>query len=161
MSDAAYLHPSPRSANVSTPDDDGSMPFAASHDDLSLKTRERLAKAATRDWRSSLVSWWPVAVGLVLAAYAPQLRMICSSLGDWALRFFMPMVTMAYQFQGTSLRVVAHDLPQVALTVQFPLEGIFVRRTLRRGVSLTAVIVLMFLLHVVSTILLWMLLNRR
>ena len=77
------------------------------------------------------------------------------------MRFFMPMLTMANQFQGTSLRVVAHDLPQVALTLQFPLEGIFVRRTLRRGVSLKAIFVLMFLLHVVSTILLWMLLSHR
>jgi hypothetical protein len=137
------------------------IPFAVAHDDLTIKTRERLAQSAQKTWHSSILSWWPVVVGFVLAAYAPELRLILSSLGEWGIRFFMPMVAMAYQFEGTSLRSLSHDLPQIALTVQFPLEGIFVRRTLRRGASLRLVIVLMLMLHLVSTILLWLLLHPR
>jgi hypothetical protein len=161
MNDATYFSANAGSGVLQEIQDNSMLSLPAHEADLSPRGDEMPAKPRRRSLVRDLLDWWPVLLGVVLAYYGAELRTILSSMGDWALRFFMPMVVMAYQANASGFAIASLSLPQVALILQFPLEGMMVRRNLRRGVPLSTTVLLMFMLHVVSTLLIWMLLLHR
>ena len=161
MNDASYFSANAGSGLLQELQDNSMMSFTANEADLSPRAEETPAKPRRQNLIGELLGWWPVLLGVVLAYFGAELRMILSSMGDWALRFFMPMVVMAYQANASSFAIASHSLPQIALILQFPLEGLMVRRSLRRGLRFSTTVLLMFMLHVVSTVLIWLLLLHK
>lgn len=94
-----------------------------------------------RRWRRFLLllSFWPVAAGILLACVAPQLRDQLALFHPWGMRLVFPLVVVAGRPEASMGDTMARILPQVLLYAQFPLEGLLVRIVLRSHVTLSAV----------------------
>ena len=79
----------------------------------------------------SLVSLWPVALGVLLGFYAPMLRDFVANSAPWALNLLFPFSALVGE-RGLNLSWdTAQALAQFLLYAQFPLEGLLVRMALK------------------------------
>ncbi len=94
----------------------------------------RKRREAERETRRStrLISWWPVGAGLVLSMFAPLLKDVAESLGPWAMTLIFPFVVVAQRPEVYAGHFTQY-VPVAVLFAQFPLEGMFARLVLRRG----------------------------
>lgn len=121
----------------------------------------RPEKAATeterRKFRLNFVAFWPVAVGLFLAGFAPEWQEMAGQAGVWAMRIAFPLALLASHREVGIDSQVATMLPQIALYAQLPLDGLLTMLTLARGKSLRSAIAQLFLVHGVCAFVLWLL----
>ena len=81
----------------------------------------------------ALASWWPVAVGIFLCGFVSEWHDIAVQMGVWAERFFFPLVLLAQHREIGISDQMAMVAPQLALYLQLPLEGVYIKLTLARG----------------------------
>jgi hypothetical protein len=103
-----------------------------------------------------LFSFWPVAVGLILGACAPELWALLGSRAPWALAAVFPFVHLAGRPEIAVGRM-AQAFPMFMLYAQFPLEGLFVRMILKRGVTVPCVCGQVSGFHILALLQLWLL----
>ena len=121
-----------------------------------LRQRRKLERREDRARR--LISYWPLAAGLVLSLFAPMLKGVAESLGPWAMTLFFPFVVVARRpeiYLGDFTRL----LPTVVLYAQFPVEGLFARLVLKRGLKPMSVAGQVFMFHLMGILELVMLTN--
>lgn len=75
-------------------------------------------------------------------------------IGVWAERFAFPLTLLAAH-RGIDSHMVG-TLPQAALYLQLPLEGLLTKLTLDRGKNLKAAIMQLLLLHGIAAVVLWL-----
>ncbi|MDR3776689.1 MAG: hypothetical protein P4K97_07320 [Terracidiphilus sp.] len=121
------------------------------HDPATRKGAEK-KKLPAPGW----ISWWPVAVGLVLGLLGPQLRDLLAPYAPWSMRLVYPFVLLASHKEMGLSDELALMLPQAMLFAQFPLEGLAVKFMLGRGVKVSAAIGQMVTVHMVCTLVLWL-----
>jgi hypothetical protein len=114
--------------------------------------RERKPKRPSPGW----ASWWPVAVGIVLGMFGSQLRDLLTPYAPWSMRLVYPFVLLASHREMGLSDELALMLPQAMLFAQFPLEGLAVKFMLGRGVKVSAAIGQMVSVHMVCTLVLWL-----
>jgi len=119
---------------------------------LPVKTQE-----AARKPGEAIASWWPVAVGIFLSGFAPEWHAMAAQAGIWALRLAFPLTLLATHREIGIDSQMAAILPQAALYLQLPLEGLLTKLTLDRGKSLKAAIAQLILVHGVARLVLWLL----
>jgi hypothetical protein len=102
------------------------------------------------------LTWIPVAVGVALGILAPQLRGLVAAHEPWGMRAVFPFVLVAGLHEIGLSDELARTLPQLMLFLQFPLEGLLTRFTLRRGVKARAAVGQLIFLHAVSALVLWL-----
>jgi hypothetical protein len=112
---------------------------------------------AARKPGEAIASWWPVGVGIFLSGFAPEWHAMASEAGIWALRALFPLTLLATHREIGLDDQMAAILPQAAIYLQLPLEGLLTKLTLDRGKGLKAAIVQLILIHGVSTLVLWLL----
>ena len=105
-----------------------------------------------------LLSYWPIAVGLLLGAFAPLLKDLAEMLGPWAMTVFFPFVQVANRPEMYVGDFTPY-LPTVVLYAQFPIEGLFARLVLKRGLKPAAVTGQVVLFHLLGVLELVMLTN--
>jgi len=95
-----------------------------------------------RRWRLFLLllSFWPVAAGILLGCFAAELRDQMALFHPWGMRLVFPLAVVAGRPEASMGDTMAWILPQVLVYAQFPLEGLLVRMVLRNHVTLSAVI---------------------
>jgi hypothetical protein len=120
----------------------------AFYQDVRAKRRAR----SLRQW----LTFWPVAVGLLLGACAPELRTLVAGYAHWALTAIFPFVALAGRPEIPLSGNVARALPLFVLYVQFPLEGLFVRMILKRRVTVHNVCRYVSCLHILALAQLWL-----
>ncbi len=103
-----------------------------------------------------LASLWPVAVGMLLGAYALELRELVTCYAPWAMSAVFPFVVLANRLQIPVGGAGARFLPLLMLYAQFPLEGLLVRILLRRRVTLSGVCGRVSCLHILALAQLWL-----
>jgi hypothetical protein len=81
--------------------------------------RERRMRAY-RHW----VTFWPVALGILMGAYAPLLRDLAASYSPWAATVLFPLSTVMQQHGFNFSSITVQTLSQVLLFAQFPLDGL-------------------------------------
>ena len=101
------------------------------------------------------VTWIPVAVGVALAIFAPQLRDFVAAYEPWGMRAVFPFVLVAGLHEIGLSDELTRTRPQLMLFLQFPLEGLLTRFTLRRGATAKAAFGQLIFLHAVCVIVLW------
>ena len=114
------------------------------------------ARAEAKPMSLSLVSFWPVGVGLFLCGFTPEWLNLAQQAGIWAVRFVFPLTLLATH---TEIGINAHwapMMPQIALYAQLPLEGLLTTFTLARGRSLKSAIMQLVLVHAVAGFVLWL-----
>ena len=115
-----------------------------------VEHREKLAQR--------LVSYWPVAAGLLLSGLAPWIMGFAASFGPWAMTLIFPFVMVARRPE-VSAGHFSYVLPTLVLYAQFPIEGLFARLVLKRGVKPVAVAGQVCLFHLLGILELVMLTN--
>ena len=105
---------------------------------------------------SALLSWWPVAVGLLLTGFAPDWWNMANQLGIWTVRATFPLALLASHREIGLDDQMAVMLPHWALYIQFPLEGLLMKLMLDRGKSVKSAVMQLFWIHAVSTFVLWL-----
>ena len=103
-----------------------------------------------------LFSWWPVVLGMGLGYLAPQLRDLLVPWAPWGMRLVFPFVLIAGRPEVGLSEELTAMLPQALLFAQFPLEGLAVKIMLGRGVKVSAAIGQMVSVHMVCTLVLWL-----
>jgi hypothetical protein len=119
---------------------------------LPVKTQK-----AARKPGEAIASWWPVAVGIFLSGFASEWHTMATQAGIWVLRAAFPLTLLATHREIGIDSQMAAILPQAALYLQLPLEGLLTKLTLDRGKSLKAAIAQLILVHGVATLVLWLL----
>jgi hypothetical protein len=114
--------------------------------------RNKKPKLSSHGW----LSWWPVAAGIVLGLLGPQLRDLLAPYAPWSMRLVFPFVLLASHREIGLSDELALMLPQAMLFAQFPLEGLAVKFMLGRGVKVSAAIGQMVSVHMVCTLVLWL-----
>jgi hypothetical protein len=117
----------------------------------SLQELKNERKPPLQGW----VSWIPVAAGVALAFVAPQLRDFVAAYEPWGMRAVFPFVLVAGLHEIGLSDELSRTLPQLMLYLQFPLEGLLTRFTLRRGAAARAAFGQLIFLHTVCVIVLW------
>ena len=123
-----------------------------------IKAEAKLAatKEAAPDFRKRIASFWPLAVGIFLAGFAPEWYAIASHAGEWALRITFPYVLLAGRREIGLNATVATMLPQLALYAQLPLDGLMLMFALGRGTTLKSAIAQVTSIHAVCAFVLWL-----
>jgi hypothetical protein len=114
-------------------------------------------KAESKKKRISFATFWPVAVGLFLAGFAPEWQAMATQAGIWAMRFAFPLSLLATHREAGIDSQMVTILPQIALYAQLPLDGLLTMLTLARGKSLKSAVAQIFLVHGVCAFVLWLL----
>jgi hypothetical protein len=107
--------------------------------------------ASSKGW----TSWLPLAVGIALGSVSPQLYALAAHWEPWGLRVLFPYVQLTGLHDIGLSDELTHMLPQLMLYLQFPLEGLLVACTIRRGVRLSAAVGPVPSLHFVGGLVLW------
>ena len=100
--------------------------------------------------------YWPVAVGVVMSFFAPQVRDMLAPLQQWGMWLVFPFVALAQRpeiYMGDKMAVL---LPMVMLYAQFPLEGLLAKIMLKGNVTLTGVMGQVAFFHALCIIELWL-----
>jgi hypothetical protein len=129
-------------------------PTVAAKPEATVKTEK--AKKAQRTPSEAIASWWPVAVGMFLCGFAPEWHAMAVQAGIWAERFAFPLTLLATHREIGIDSQMASILPQAALYLQLPLEGLLTKITLDRGKSLKAAVMQLVLVHGVAAFVLWL-----
>ncbi len=113
-------------------------------------------KGKRRGLGEAIASWWPVAVGIFLSGFAPEWHEMAVQGGIWALRAAFPLALFATHREIGIDDQMAAMLPDAALFLQLPLEGLLTKLTLDRGKSLKSAMAQLLLLHGVAVLVLWL-----
>jgi hypothetical protein len=116
-----------------------------------------VAKPGKRTRAEAIASWWPVAVAIFLSGFVAEWHAMAAQAGIWALRLTFPLTLLAAHREIGMDSQMAAILPQAALYLQLPLEGLLTKLTLDRGRSLKSAIAQLFLVHGAAALVLWLL----
>lgn len=95
----------------------------------------------------NMVDRWPIAVGLILAAFAPALQAMLVASAPWAMNFVFPFVVLAGRHELHLTGFLAHYLPLVVLYAQFPVEAMIAKKVLKRHIKISGVAMQIFFYH--------------
>jgi hypothetical protein len=119
-----------------------------------LRQRQREERSVRRI--KLLISYWPVAVGLLLGAAAPELQALAARFDYWGPVLAFPYVALAARPE-IQAGPITHLLPAIMLYAQFPIEGWLARYILKRRIRLTSVAAQVLLFHFLGIAELWLL----
>ena len=122
-----------------------------------VKASKEKAKAKPKKRGDYIVKGWPVLVAIFLTGFAPEWHAMAVSSGIWALRFTFPYALLATHREIGIDAQMAAILPNAAIYLQIPLDGLYLTFALARSKSLTSGIVQILLIHGVCALVLWLL----
>jgi hypothetical protein len=107
--------------------------------------------AAPANWRTLI----QLAIGILLAFLAPQILTLAIQWNPWGVRLVFPFVQLlALRDMGLNNQL-SHTLPQLMLFLQFPLEGLAVVTSLRRGKRFVQAAAPVVILHFMCVLVIW------
>jgi hypothetical protein len=112
------------------------------------------SKASRTNSRISIVSVWPVAVGIFLSGFAAEWYTMATQAGVWATRFTFPY-TLLMMHREIAIRGLQTPMPHRAILLQIPIDGLLMTISLASGRSLRWTIAALLLLHAACTLILW------
>jgi len=122
---------------------------------MALRQQRRSARL-----HRSLAQWseyWPVALGILVSFFAPQLREFVEPYRPWGLWVSFPMVAISIRpeiYMGTKMAAL---MPTAMLYLQFPIEGLLAKIALRGNVTPYGVMVQVLYFHGLCIMQLWLL----
>jgi hypothetical protein len=122
-----------------------------------VKANKEKAKTKAKTPVDLVVKSWPILVAVLLTGFAPEWHAMAVSAGIWALRFTFPYAMLATHREIGIDAQMAAILPNAALFLQIPIDGLYLTITLARGKSLTSGVVQILLIHGVCALVLWLL----
>ena len=112
----------------------------------------------TRVHRSTVawVEYWPLAIGVAISCFVPQLHDIAESLHPWGMWLLFPFAALSGRPEviNPSNNAAAY-MPLTFMYVQYPLEGLLARFGLRGHVTVPRVLGQVLFLHLFAVTELW------
>ena len=118
---------------------------------------DNTAAQSARKPAFKLTSFWPVAVGLFLAGFAPEWHTMAAQAGVWVMRFTFPFAMLATHREIGIDAQMAGLLPQFAVFAQLPIDGLMMALSMIRGKSLKTAIFQVTSVHALCAFVLWLL----
>jgi hypothetical protein len=122
-----------------------------------VKVNKEKAKTKPKKPGDYIIKGWPILVAIFLTGFAPEWHAMAVSSGIWALRFTFPYALLATHREIGIDAQMASILPNAAIYLQIPIDGVYMAIHLARGKSLTSGIVQILMIHGVCTLVLWLL----
>ena len=113
---------------------------------------KRIRAERRRERLDQLATYWPVGVGLLLAAFAPAMLAYLAAVFPGMEAAVFPLYALS---NSTDLRLsgaLAQSLPLILLYAQFPLDGLLARMFLSQRVTLTGVCAQVSCYHFLGTV---------
>ena len=119
---------------------------------------EAKAEARPAEKKSiQLTAFWPVAVGLFLAGFAPEWHTMAAQAGVWAMRITFPFSMLATHREIGIDAQMAGLLPQFAVFAQLPVDGLMMALSMIGGKGLKTAIMQVTSVHLLCAFVLWLL----
>lgn len=118
--------------------------------------RERRRQARLERSVAHWTEYWPVAVGVVMSFFAPQVHDLLAPFQQWGLWLVFPFVALAQRPEIYMGDKMAALLPMAMLYAQFPLEGWLAKILLRGNVTISAVAGQVLFIHGLCIVELWL-----
>jgi hypothetical protein len=99
----------------------------------------------------SLVRSWPIAVGIVIACFAPILSEVLTVVKPWGMWLVFPFAALAARPE-LHLGSLGEMATQAVLFLQFPVEGYFAKKILKGRVTLGGVAGQILLYHFLGVV---------
>jgi hypothetical protein len=115
---------------------------------VNREARRRRQVRAFRHW----LTFWPIAVGVLLAAYAPLLRDLAAGYASWVATLLFPLAALAGQHVTNLTSGTGQALAQFLLFAQFPLDGWLARRFLKHRPTVMSVCGQVACLHTLAVL---------
>lgn len=122
-----------------------------------VKVRKEKAKAKPKKPGEWLLNGWPIVVAVFVAGFAPEWHAMASALGMWVLRFTFPYTLLAIHREIGIDAQMAAILPNAAIYLQIPIDGVLMTINLARGKSLLSGIMQILVIHGLCAFVLWLL----
>ena len=122
-----------------------------------LAIREQQRRARFDKSMAQWAQYWPVALGILISLFAPQLREFVEAYRPWGLWLSFPMVALAIRPEVHMGSAMAAYLPTALVYLQFPLEGLLAKVALKGHITVHGVIVQVVFFHGLCIIDLWLL----
>ncbi len=151
-SNAAATGPNPAAASAAAGLAEGHAPAQVAV----VGTPAKKASKPARKLSQAIASWWPFAVAIFLTGFAQEWHSMAVAGGVWYERVFFPLSLLAGQREIGLSSQPASNLPQMAILLQLPLEGLWTKFALDRGTSLKMVVAQLIGLHAVCVLVLWL-----
>lgn len=119
---------------------------------LKENRRKNRRRRSILDW----VEYWPLAAGIVLSAFTPQLRHLTESYRPWGEWVVFPFAALADRPEVDLKGDLAFTLPLVFMYMQFPLEGLLARFGLKGRVTVLRSLGLVLFVHGYIALALWL-----
>lgn len=115
------------------------------------RRKERVSRSLS-EW----ADYWPMALGILVSLFAPQLREFVEPYRPWGLWVSFPMVALTLRPEMNFSSEIAALLPTIMLYVQFPLEGLLAKVALKGHVTPYGVMVHVLYFHGLCIMELWL-----
>lgn len=119
---------------------------------LQENRRKNRRHRSIQDW----TEYWPIAVGIVLSVFTPQLRLLIEPYRPWGEWIVFPFAALINRPEMNLKGDLAYTLPLTFMHLQFPIEGLLARLGLRGRVTLPRCLGLVLLLHGCALLELWL-----
>lgn len=115
------------------------------------RRRDRLSKSMS-EW----ATYWPMALGILVSCFTPQLREFVEQFRPWGLWISFPMVALASRPEVYLGSKMAALLPTALMYAQFPLEGLLAKIALKGNVTPYGVVMQVLYFHALCLMELWL-----
>lgn len=95
----------------------------------------------------NVIRLWPVAIGMLLACFAPEIRALLVPYRPWGMWIVFPFVALARRPELQFNTTLSGVIPVFMLYAQFPIEGLLARMALKKRVTLKGVARHVFFMH--------------
>lgn len=110
-----------------------------------IRQEERLRNR--RRFVRNVIRLWPVAIGMLLACVAPEIRALLVPFRPWGMWIVFPFVALARRPELQFNTTLSGIIPVFMLYAQFPIEGLLARMALKKRVTLKGVARHVFFMH--------------
>ena len=122
-----------------------------------LALRDQRRRSRLQRSLEQWVDYWPMALGILISLAAPQIREFVEPYRPWGLWVSFPMVALSMRPEVYFGSKVAALLPTAMMFLQFPLEGLLAKLSLKGHVTVHGVIVQVVFFHGLCIMDLWLL----
>lgn len=119
---------------------------------LAERRRKTRRHRSVTDW----TEYWPVAMGIVISCFAPQLHDFVAPFRPWGMWIVFPFAAIVDRPEVGLSQNLATTLPLMIMYAQFPLEGLLARFALRGRVTVLRVLGQVLFLHLMVFVELWL-----
>ncbi|HEX4757706.1 MAG TPA: hypothetical protein VH308_06975 [Terracidiphilus sp.] len=110
---------------------------------LQERRRKNRSRRSIQDW----IGYWPLAAGIVVSSFTPQLRHVIEPFRPWGDWLVFPFAALINRPETNLRGDLAYSLPVSFMYLQFPVEGLLAKIGLKGRVTVPRCLGIVLCLH--------------